>query len=161
MERLGKFGERRQAPSPSPTPKIGRLVLYAKRTVLTPLYLRPPRCHGRRYLKMPIIVPKQKEGGDQAAAPTNKDQAAAPTGESKKQPLTPVAKRYSTILRDFMAYQNQSTMYPEDHTFTEEELSEVTPDHIIRYFTMKLYGDGDAIPSGKPIKGSHHTLGKS
>ena len=60
-----------------------------------------------------------------------------------------------------MAYHNGTTMYPEDHTFTEEELLEITPDHIIRFFTMKLYGDGDATPSEKPKKGSHHTLGKS
>eukprot|EP00574_Skeletonema_japonicum_P005526 CAMPEP_0201727806 /NCGR_PEP_ID=MMETSP0593-20130828/13740_1 /ASSEMBLY_ACC=CAM_ASM_000672 /TAXON_ID=267983 /ORGANISM="Skeletonema japonicum, Strain CCMP2506" /LENGTH=619 /DNA_ID=CAMNT_0048219735 /DNA_START=67 /DNA_END=1926 /DNA_ORIENTATION=+ len=109
---------------------------------------------------MPIIVPKQK-GGDPAAASLKQgDPAAAPpTDESKQQQVTtPVAKRYNTILRDFMAYQNQSTMYPEGHTFTEGELLEITPDHIIRYFTMKLYGDGDVIPSGKPIKGSHHTL---
>lgn len=112
---------------------------------------------------MPIIVPKQKEAGDPAAAsPQQGDSTAATTAvESKQAVTTPVSKRYNTILRDFMAYQNQSHIYPEGHTFTEEELLEITPDHIIRYFTMKLYGDGDVIPSGKPIKGSHHTLGKS
>ena len=52
-------------------------------------------------------------------------------------------------------------MYQEGHTFADAELLEITPDHIIRYFTMKLYGDGDVVPQGKPLKGSHHTLGKS
>lgn len=63
-----------------------------------------------------------------------------------------------------MAYKNQAPFYPEGHTFTEEELLEITPDHVIRYFTMKLYGDvvpEGSIPEDKPIRGSHHTLGKS
>jgi hypothetical protein len=101
----------------------------------------------RRPYRMPNIVPKQQ--GDQAAA-------AAATAASD-----PVTKRYHAILRDFMAYTNQTGLYPEGHVFTDTELSEITPEQIIRYFTFKLYGDGDAKkPSVKPRSGSHHTLGK-
>ena len=108
---------------------------------------------------MPIIIPKQKEGDAASPASTDESKAIAAAAAAATKP-SPVPKRYNTILRDFMAYHHQTTMYQEGHTFADAELLEITPDHIIRYFTMKLYGDGDVIPAGKPIKGSHHTLGK-
>ncbi|KAK1740746.1 hypothetical protein QTG54_008841 [Skeletonema marinoi] len=104
---------------------------------------------------MPIIIPKQKEGD--AASPASTDESKAIAAAAAAKP-SPVPKRYNTILRDFMAYHHQTTMYQEGHTFADAELLEITPDHIIRYFTMKLYGDGDVVPQGKPLKGSHHTL---
>ena len=71
------------------------------------------------------------------------------------------AKRYQTILREFMAYTNETGHYPVGHVFTDTELSNITPDEIIRYMKFKLYGDGDVDISDKPLTGSHHTLGKS
>ncbi len=59
-----------------------------------------------------------------------------------------------------MAYTNQVELYSDRHMFTNEELSAITPDQIIRYFKYKLYGDGDVNVSDKPLSGSHHTLGK-
>lgn len=60
-----------------------------------------------------------------------------------------------------MAYTNETGHYPVGHVFTDTELSNITPDEIIRYFKFKLYGDGDVDISDKPLTGSHHTLGKS
>lgn len=96
---------------------------------------------------MPNVVPKEGETGAAAAASS---------------PAKP-HKRYGSILRDFMSYTNQRTMaepYLESHVFSDEELMKITPDHIIKYFSFKLYGDGDTTNPDKPPNGSHHTLGK-
>jgi len=82
------------------------------------------------------------------------DAAAVP----KKQKDNPAAKRYHTILRDFMAYTHQAGFYNEGHAFSSTELALITPEQIIRYFKFKLYGDGDVDVSGQPLSGSHHTL---
>lgn len=79
------------------------------------------------------------------------DAAAAPTSGA-------AAKRYQSILRDFMAYTQESGPYLEGHEFTDTELSGITPEEIIRFFKFKLYGDGDVNVSDKPLSGSHHTL---
>ncbi len=103
---------------------------------------------------MPNVVPKEGETGAAAAA----------AASSPAKPLnTSAAKRYGSILRDFMQYTNQRTMaqpYLESHVFSDEELMKITPDHIIKYFSFKLYGDGDTTNPDKPPNGSHHTLGK-
>ena len=99
----------------------------------------------------------------QGAAAAADGGAEAPKTSPAKSP-NPAAKRYHTILRDFMAYTNQA-VYSESHTFSDEELLKITPDHLIRYFSFKLYGDEyttnpDPNTTEKPRNGSHHTLGK-
>lgn len=103
---------------------------------------------------MPNVVPKEGETG-----------AAAAAASSPAKPLNTSAnkKRYGSILRDFMQYTNQRTMaqpYLGSHVFSDEELMKITPDHIIKYFRFRLYGDGDTTNPDKPPNGSHHTLGK-
>mmetsp|Transcript_7244 Transcript_7244/g.10712 ORF Transcript_7244/g.10712 Transcript_7244/m.10712 type:complete len:114 (-) Transcript_7244:1088-1429(-) len=98
---------------------------------------------------MPNVVHKPKE-----AEQATDDAAAVP----KKQKDNPAAKRYHTILRDFMAYTHQAGFYNEGHAFSSTELALITPEQIIRYFKFKLYGDGDVDVSGQPLSGSHHTL---
>ena len=83
------------------------------------------------------------------------------TDDTSSVQLFGAAKRYQTILREFMAYTNETGHYPVGHVFTDTELSNITPDEIIRYMKFKLYGDGDVDISDKPLTGSHHTLGKS
>lgn len=106
---------------------------------------------------MPNIVPKQTVA-DAAAATTDDGSTTAEVAVAPTTP-NPASKRYHSILRDFMGYTN-SESYPEGHTFTDTELSELSPDNIIRFFTFKLYGDGDVNPSEKLLSGSHHTIGK-
>lgn len=92
-------------------------------------------------------LPKPKQ-----ATATAAHDAATP----EKRTLTPAAKRYESVMRDFMSYIGETTeFYPEGHTFTDTELSEVTPDNIVRYFTFKLYGDGDVNPSESKLFYSH------
>ena len=72
-------------------------------------------------------------------------------------------RRYGQIMRDFMAYTFRDGMKyveAEDHVFTDEELGAVLPEHIVRFFKYKLYGDGDIDETKKSVKGSHHTIGK-
>lgn len=97
-------------------------------------------------------MPNLQKEGDPSPSTGIPPAAGAPTYGA--------AKRYHSILRDFMAYTNQVELYSDRHMFTNEELSEITPDQIIRYFKYKLYGDGDVNVSDKPLSGSHHTLGK-
>ena len=85
---------------------------------------------------------------------------SASTADAAAAPTFGVAKRYQSILRDFMAYTQESGPYLEGHEFTDTELSGITPEEIIRYFKFKLYGDGDVDVSDTPLSGSHHTLGK-
>jgi len=119
---------------------------------------------------MPITVIVPRQGSQVAAAaapaPAAADEAAVLAPTTTTPSNAPAAKRYHTILRDFMAYINHTESYPcqpytEGHTFTDTELSAVTPEHVIRYFAYKLYGDGGVSASDKPLTGSHHTLGKS
>ena len=97
-------------------------------------------------------MPNLQKEGDPSPSTGIPPAAGAPTYGA--------AKRYHSILRDFMAYTNQVELYSDRHMFTNEELSAITPDQIIRYFKYKLYGDGDVNVSDKPLSGSHHTLGK-
>ncbi|KAL7430332.1 hypothetical protein ACHAXM_002140 [Skeletonema potamos] len=111
-----------------------------------------------------VIVPRQGSQVAAAAAPAPAPDEAAVLAPTTTTPSNAsAAKRYHTILRDFMAYINHTESYPcqpytEGHTFTDTELSAVTPEHVIRYFAYKLYGDGGVSASDKPLTGSHHTL---
>ena len=107
---------------------------------------------------MPNVV--QKEGDPSTSTATTAGMPNEVIPPVAGAPTYGAAKRYHSILRDFMAYTNEAGHYPERHMFTNAELSEITPDQIIRYFKYKLYGDGDVDVSDKPLSGSHHTLGK-
>lgn len=70
-------------------------------------------------------------------------------------------QRYYTVLRDFMSYFHQRTIiYPPDHEFTNDELSAITPNDVVNWMNIKLFGTLDPGPTTKPLHGSHHTIGK-
>lgn len=116
---------------------------------------------------MPNVIGNQGAGAAAAAASIAAAAGAVPptTGADVETVTSPtlstsVARRYNTILRDFMSFTFSTEPYP-DGQYPDNELLKVQPEHIIRYFKMKLYGNADAEPTTGPISGSHHTLGES
>ncbi|KAL7543240.1 hypothetical protein ACHAXR_012557 [Thalassiosira sp. AJA248-18] len=82
-----------------------------------------------------------------------KPSAAKPSIEVKQ------LQRYYTVLRDFMAhFHSKSEIYPPNHEFTQDELSAVTPQDIIKWMNVKLYNKEDPLEDDRPLNGSHHTL---
>lgn len=86
----------------------------------------------------------------------------AQTSQSKSDGQTVDDKqlaRYFTVLRDFMSYHhNRKVLYPPSHTFTRDELLEVTPDAICKWMTVKLYETETPAERALPTYGSYHTL---
>lgn len=68
-------------------------------------------------------------------------------------------QRYYTVLRDFMAnFHSKDEIYPPNHEFTQDELSAVAPEDIIKWMNVKLYNKEDPDEEDRPVNGSHHTL---
>ncbi|EJK46331.1 hypothetical protein THAOC_35004 [Thalassiosira oceanica] len=67
----------------------------------------------------------------------------AQTSQSKSDGQTVDDKqlaRYFTVLRDFMSYHhNRKVLYPPSHTFTRDELLEVTPDAICKWKAISYF----------------------
>eukprot|EP00584_Thalassiosira_punctigera_P018498 CAMPEP_0172554986 /NCGR_PEP_ID=MMETSP1067-20121228/57433_1 /TAXON_ID=265564 ORGANISM="Thalassiosira punctigera, Strain Tpunct2005C2" /NCGR_SAMPLE_ID=MMETSP1067 /ASSEMBLY_ACC=CAM_ASM_000444 /LENGTH=579 /DNA_ID=CAMNT_0013343477 /DNA_START=33 /DNA_END=1772 /DNA_ORIENTATION=+ len=81
--------------------------------------------------------------------------------ESKAKPSIEVKQlqRYYTVLRDFMAYlHSKDEIYPPNHEFTQDELSCVTPQDVVKWMNVKLYNKEDPEEDARPLNGSHHTL---
>ena len=82
---------------------------------------------------------------------------------SAKTPKASQINRYQRVLHEFME-SNLSRAFPLSYRFTEEELSTVTPESILKWMNKKICGDEDAdmlhgeIPT--PVRCSHHVLGK-
>lgn len=49
-------------------------------------------------------------------------------------------------------------IYVLPHQFTQEELSVVKPEDIVKWMTKKLYDKYDPGENEKPTSGSHHTI---
>ncbi|KAL7492567.1 hypothetical protein ACHAWT_002170 [Skeletonema menzelii] len=80
---------------------------------------------------------------------------------SAKTPKASQINRYQRVLHEFME-SNLSRAFPLNYRFTEEELSTVTPESIMKWMNKKICGDentdmlhGD-IPT--PVRCSHHVL---
>jgi len=84
--------------------------------------------------------------------------------EAKPSPTKPSIEvkqlqRYYTVLRDFMAhFHSRAEIYPPNHEFTQDELSGVTPQDIIKWMNVKLYNKENPEEEDRPLNGSHHTL---
>ncbi len=92
--------------------------------------------------------------------------AASPATEQDASVKTPKASqinRYQRVLHEYME-SNLSRAFPLNYQFSEEELSTVTPESIMRWMNKKICGDANAdmlhgeIPL--PVRCSHHVLGK-
>ena len=82
---------------------------------------------------------------------------------SVKTPKASQINRYQRVLHEYMEH-NHSRAFPLNYQFSEDELSTVTPESILKWMNKKICGDADAdmlhgdIPT--PIRCSHHVLGK-
>ncbi|KAK1746653.1 hypothetical protein QTG54_003260 [Skeletonema marinoi] len=80
---------------------------------------------------------------------------------SVKTPKASQINRYQRVLHEYMEH-NHSRAFPLNYQFSEDELSTVTPESILKWMNKKICGDADAdmlhgdIPT--PIRCSHHVL---
>ena len=58
--------------------------------------------------------------------------------------------RYHRFLAEFMEYKNK-VAYPSDKTFTDEELLEITPDHLYRWMCFKVFEKEDPTEEDTPL----------
>lgn len=64
---------------------------------------------------------------------------------------------YSDTLRAFLGYLDGCT-YQRDHVFTEERLSRIVPEEIVRFFNSKAYGCPHPTQNDRPTKGRSSAL---
>lgn len=64
-------------------------------------------------------------------------------------PKTKVQK-YHDVLRPCMSYIHDGQHFGESHVFTQQELLAVTPQKLLRYLKIKIYGNGNANPDVDP-----------
>ena len=57
--------------------------------------------------------------------------------------------QYQRVLIDFMSYKD-ATQYEEDHTFTDVELGQITPEHLQQWMCFKAYGTAEPGPDDNP-----------
>jgi hypothetical protein len=68
-------------------------------------------------------------------------------------------KKYRMVLNAFMSFRNGGTIaYPKTHRFTDDELLLVTPEEVVRFFCVKVYGTADPTPDMRPTHGRSNTI---
>jgi hypothetical protein len=83
---------------------------------------------------------------------------------SAKTPKATQINRYQRVLQEYME-SHLAKGFPLNHQFSEDDLSTVTPESILKWMNKKICGDENAdmlngdIPT--PIRCSHHVLGKN
>lgn len=81
---------------------------------------------------------------------------------SIKSPQAKQVNRYQRVLHEYME-SHLSRAFPMNHQFSENDLSSVTPESILKWMNKKICGDENLdlsdIPT--PIRCSHHVLGKN
>ena len=66
-------------------------------------------------------------------------------------------RRYKAILHEFMIFLNGST-YPEDKTFSQDELLATTDADVVSFLNQKDYGTTDAGEHDCPVHSCSSTL---
>jgi hypothetical protein len=66
-------------------------------------------------------------------------------------------KAYRSSLNACMNY-SFDTNHPKEYQFIQEELLELTPEHIYKYFAFKVYGIPDPTENSQPTLGRSTTL---
>jgi hypothetical protein len=65
---------------------------------------------------------------------------------------------YQPVMVEFMTFFDNAEEYPEDATFTKEQLLTIRPNDIKRYLCMKAYGDPDPPDDARPSEGRSDSL---
>ena len=69
----------------------------------------------------------------------------------------PLAEQYRPSLIQLMSFKD-STQYQRDRQFTNEELATITPEVIVRWMCLKVYGMPDPSPNDRPTEGRSNSL---
>ena len=66
-------------------------------------------------------------------------------------------EQYRPSLIKFMSFKD-GRYYAKDHDFSTEELASITPQQIVRYMKLKVYGTPDPPPDANPTRGRSSSL---
>jgi hypothetical protein len=66
-------------------------------------------------------------------------------------------KNYKAILIQFMSYRDQID-YDKEHEFTQVELLAITPTDLVRWMSLKVYGNPEPGENNNPICGRSSSL---
>ena len=48
--------------------------------------------------------------------------------------------------------------YPKDHQFSRQQLAAVTPDHVVAFFNLKVYGTAQPTEDANPTNGRSNSI---
>ena len=83
-------------------------------------------------------------------APGATPAAAAAAARRSRPKKKTKGEKYHDEMRKLMSFLNGGRKYEPGHTWTNEELLAITPEDILRYMKIKIYGDEDANPDEDP-----------
>jgi hypothetical protein len=66
-------------------------------------------------------------------------------------------KSYRMVLNAFMSFRD-GIPYTNTHLFSDDDLLEITPEQLVKYFCFKVYGVAEPTPEMRPRQGQSNTI---
>jgi hypothetical protein len=66
-------------------------------------------------------------------------------------------KSYRMVLNAFMSFCD-GIQYTNTHVFSDDDLLEITPEQLVKYFCFKVYGVAEPTPEMRPTQGRSNTI---
>jgi hypothetical protein len=111
------------------------------------------KIHGKANFATPRAARKERRfdrGASESRhllVPTNKKEM----NDDKK------IKSYRMVLNAFMSFRD-GVQYTNTHLFSDDDLLEITPEELVKYFCFKVYGVAEPTPEMRPTQGRSNTI---